>query len=50
MVLWNPNICPIGFLVKRQMFEDGVKVKGQEDNMRVLDLSEMIVQNIEIEK
>jgi Fe-S oxidoreductase len=33
-----------------QMFEDGVKVKGQEDNMRVLDLSEMIVQNIEIEK
>lgn len=33
-----------------QMFEDGVKVQGQEDNMRVLDLSEMIVQNIEIEK
>lgn len=33
-----------------QMFEDGVKVQGQENNMKVLDLSEMIVQSIDLEK
>jgi hypothetical protein len=26
------------------MFEDGVKVKNQDEQMRVLDLSEMIIQ------
>ncbi len=30
-----------------QMFEDGVRVTGQDENMRVLDLSEMIVQTID---
>jgi Fe-S oxidoreductase len=30
-----------------QMFEDGVRVKGQEERMRVLDLSEMIVQGFD---
>lgn len=30
-----------------QMFEDGVKVKGQEEKIRVLDLSEMIIQTID---
>ncbi|MBI4236480.1 MAG: 4Fe-4S dicluster domain-containing protein [Chloroflexi bacterium] len=30
-----------------QMFEDGVRMKGKEETMRVLDLSEMIVQTLE---
>ncbi len=33
-----------------QMFEDGVKVKNQDERMRVLDLSEMIIQTFPDEK
>ena len=30
-----------------QMFEDGVRVTGQEEKMRVLDISEMIVETLD---